>query len=131
MFDWLLDYQKMTEEIEYMEFKLEREKRELRRYTSGDLMNVKLAPDSIASGLEERIAIYEYELAHKMNDQHDAKRLIASFKGLDNQILYGKYVEGKTLGEVALDLGYTSGHVYNQHAQIMKIIDFAHILGQL
>lgn len=127
----MLDYQKITEEIEYLEYKLERENRELRRWTSGDLFKVKLTEGSIASGLEERIAAFEYELAHKMNDQYDAKKLIASFKGLDNQILYGKYVEGKTLGEVALDLGYTPGHVYNQHAQIMKIIDFAHILGQL
>ncbi|WP_277679471.1 sigma factor-like helix-turn-helix DNA-binding protein [Gracilibacillus dipsosauri] len=126
MYEWLLDYQKLSDEIDYLEYQLDREKRELKRWTSGDLMNVKLHEQSIASGLEERIEAMEYELAHKINDLHDAKKLISTFKGLENQILYYKYVKGMTLSEVADVLGYTQGHIYNKHAEIMKRINFAY-----
>lgn len=110
----------------YLEYKLIRSKRELKRWIEGDLRNVRLSEDSIASGLEERITALEYELAHKMNDLYDARKLIGSFKGLENQILYYKYVKGKTLNDVAIELGYTPGHIYNKHAELMKRIDFAY-----
>ena len=128
MYEWLLDYQKLSEEIDYIDYQLDREKRELKRWVEGDLQDVRLTEESIASSLEERIEVIEYELAHKMNDLLKAEKLIRNFKGLENKILYGKYVEGKSLNEIAIDLGYTPGHIYNKHAQIMKMINFAHRL---
>lgn len=128
MYDWLLDYQKLKEEIEYLEYKIEREKRELKRWVYGDLQDVKLQEDSIASGLEERIEVYEKELQRKKDDLEKAKKLISTFKGLDNQILYKKYVEGKTLVEIAKELNYSEQYIYNKHAQIMKMINFANRL---
>ncbi|MCC2248842.1 hypothetical protein JUJ52_02565 [Virgibacillus sp. AGTR] len=125
MYEWLRDYQKLEEEIQYLEFELSRYKKELGRWMYGDLQDVKLTVDSDGSKLENIISNVEYEIAHKMNDLYDAKKLIGKFKGLDNQILYKKYVEGKHLTEVAIELGYTPGHIYNKHAQIMKMIDFA------
>lgn len=126
LFEWLLDYQKICNDIDYLDYQLSREKRELKRWELGDLMKLKLNENSIAANLEERIAAYEIELAYKMNDLFDAKKLIRSFKGLENQILYYRYVQGMTLSEVADTLGYTSGHIYNKHAEIMKRIDFAY-----
>lgn len=128
MYDWLLDYQKQKEEIEYLEYKIEREKRELKRWVYGDLQDVKLQEDSIASTLEERIEVYEKELQRKKDDLEKAKKLISTFKGLDNQILYKKYVEGKTLVEIAKELNYSEQYIYNKHAQIMKMINFANRL---
>ena len=118
----------MKEEIEYLEYKIEREKRELKRWVYGDLQDVKLQEDSIASGLEERIEAYEKELQRKKDDLEKAKKLISTFKGLDNQILYKKYVEGKTLVEIAKELNYSEQYIYNKHAQIMKMINFANRL---
>lgn len=126
LYEWLNDYQELTNEIDYLEYKLEREKRELKRWTTGDLSKVKLNEHSIASGLEENIFALEYELALKMNELFNATKLISTFKGLENQILFYKYVEGKTLSDVAIELGYTPGHIYNKHAEIMKRIDFAY-----
>ncbi|GGN59402.1 MULTISPECIES: hypothetical protein [Oceanobacillus] len=128
MYEWLLDYQKLTNEIDYLEYQLDREKRELKRWTSGDLSKVKLNEHSIASGLEERIAALEYELAHKMNDLFNAKKLISMFDGLDNKILYHKYVEGKKLINIADELDLSPNYIYSKHAEIMKIIKFAHNL---
>jgi DNA-directed RNA polymerase specialized sigma subunit len=129
LYEWLLDYQKLKNEIDYLEYKIEREKRELRRWIQGDLQNVKLKKDSIASKLEERIAAYEKEIEHKKADLHKAEELISQFKGLENKILYYKYVKGMTLSEVADTLGYSGQYIYNKHAEIMKRINFAHQLN--
>ena len=124
MYEWLLDYQKLSDEIDYLEYQLDREKRELIRWSSGDLYNVKLNENSIASGLEDRIFNYQYDLAHKMNDQYDAKKLIGTFKGLENKILYGKYVEGKSLEVVAEELNYSYSHISKKHAELIRTINF-------
>lgn len=129
MYEWLLDYQKLKQEIEYLEYKLEREKRELRRWVYGDLQDVKLHKDSISAKIEERIAALEYELAHKMNDLYDAEKLISKFKGLENKILYFKYVEGLLLEEIAEKLNYSSSYIYKKHAEIMRMIKFADSLS--
>ncbi|MCM3763459.1 hypothetical protein [Neobacillus niacini] len=129
MYEWLRDYQKLEEEVSYLDFELERYKKELKRWVEGDLSGVPLTQDSRASKLEDIIVATEYELAHKINDLYNAKKLISKFKGLENKILYMKYVEGKTLTETAYELGYTPGHIYNKHAQIIKMINFAHHLN--
>lgn len=129
MYEWLLDYQKLKQEIEYLEYKLEREKRELRRWVHGDLQDVKLHQDSISAKIEERIAALEYELAHKMNDLYDAEKLISKFKGLENKILYFKYVEGLLLEEIAEKLNYSPSYIYKKHAEIMRMIKFADSLS--
>ncbi|WP_204671621.1 hypothetical protein [Gracilibacillus alcaliphilus] len=125
MYEWLRDYKRLEEDILYLDFELSRNKRELGRWMYGDLQDIKLNEKSKASQLEEVVRDIEHEMAHKMNDLYNAKQLIKRFKGLDNQILYGKYVEGKTLTEIAYELDYAPGHIYNKHAQIMKMINFA------
>nr|WP_040981057.1 hypothetical protein [Oceanobacillus jeddahense] len=128
MYEWLRDYQELNNEIDWLEYKLQREKRELKRWVQGDLSDLKLKEKSISAGLEDRIKIIEWELAHKINDRYDAEELISMFAGLDNQILYKKYVEGKKLIDIADDLEKSPNYIYNKHAEIMKRIDFAHQL---
>ncbi|GKV65495.1 MULTISPECIES: hypothetical protein [unclassified Sporosarcina] len=128
MYEWLKDYRKLEDEIIYMEFNLDRSQRELKRWVEGDLAGVKLTAESNGARLEEFIEAAEYDLAHKMNDLYEARKLIATFSGLDNQILFGKYVEGKTLLDVAFDLDKSPNYIYNKHAQIMKMIDYAYNL---
>lgn len=125
MFEWLHDYRQLSDEITFLEYNLDRNYKELKRWTSGDLTNVKLSADSIAARLEESIQDVEYELAHKMNDLHDMKKLIATFSGLDNQILFKKYVEGKTLECAAEELNYSTQYIYNKHAQIKKMVSYS------
>ena len=122
---WLHDYQALEDEIANLEFNIERSKKELYRWVSGDLTKVKLTPESQGAKLEEYIEIAEQELANKMNDLNDMKKLINGFRGLDNQILYMKHVEGKTLISIADELGKSPNYIYNRHAQIMKMIEYA------
>lgn len=124
MYKWLEEYIDLQEEIIWVENKLLREKRELKRWISGDLFGVRLTKGSIATGLEERIEMMEYNLAHKMNDLYDLDKLIQSFSGLENDILYLRYCKGMKLTEVADQLGYTQQYIYNKHAQIKKQMSY-------
>lgn len=51
----LKDYQKLEEEITYLEFNLERTELELKRWISGDLAKYKLTADSDGAKVEEHI----------------------------------------------------------------------------
>lgn len=124
-FRWLNDYRELECDIAALELNIERNKRELSRWTCGDLSKLKLLPDSNGSKLEERIAVAEYELAHKLNDLHDLRTLISTFDGLDYKILYRKHVEGKTLETIANELNYSTNYIKIKHANLMRMMRYA------
>lgn len=124
LYEWLKDYRNIEIEIIKLENKLTREKRELWRWTWGDLMKVRLTEGSIANELEERIEAMELDLAHKMNDLVDIKRMVKKFDLVDHKILYGRYIEGKSFDEIADEIGYAKGTIYNKHAMLMKMIGY-------
>ncbi|MGG0185147.1 hypothetical protein [Bacillus rhizoplanae] len=124
MFDWLKDYQKLEEEIAYLEYNLDKIKTELKRWVYGDLQEVRLTAESEGAKVEEHIEVIEYELAHKMNAMYDLKELINKFKGLDNKILKMKYVDGMTLASIAFELNYSPDYIKRKHYEIRKIIKF-------
>ncbi|MEX0418238.1 hypothetical protein [Bacillus sp. C30] len=125
MFNWLKIYQELEGEIEYIEFNLQRSKRELKRWVSGDLQDVRLTAESEGAKVEGHIERIEYELAHKMNDLYDLKQIIGKFKGLDHQILKMKYIDGMTLEQIADSVSYSFSHIKKKHAEILKVIRFA------
>lgn len=125
MYEWLKDYRKLEDEIVYIEFNLERSERELKRWVEGDLVNIKLSAESNSAKLEETIELIKYELAHKLNDMFDMKKVIGSFAGLEHKILYFKYIEGMTLERVAEELKYSTQYIYNKHAEIKRMIDYS------
>ncbi|MGQ7098080.1 hypothetical protein ACUOAQ_07490, partial [Escherichia sp. SP-MK] len=49
LFEWIKDYKKLEDEIIYLENKLYRSKRELMRWSVGDLSKYKLTADSDAA----------------------------------------------------------------------------------
>ncbi len=124
LFDWLRDYQKLEEEIAYLEYKLDKTKAELKRWISGDLQNVRLTAQSEGAKVEGRIETIEYELAYKMNEEYDLNLLINKFTGLDHQILKMKYIDGITLEQIAFELHYSTGYIRRKHAEIRKIVKF-------
>ncbi len=124
LFNWLRDYQKLEEDIAYLEYNLDKTKAELRRWVSGDLREVRLTAESEGAKVENRIEAIEYELAHKMNDMYKLKKLISKFRGLENQILKLKYVDGMTLEEIAEVVNYSSSHIKKKHAELVRLIKF-------
>ncbi|OUB05990.1 hypothetical protein BK708_40455 [Bacillus thuringiensis serovar yunnanensis] len=129
MLDWLKDYHKLEDEIIYLENDLYRSKRELKRWVGGDLREVRLTAESEGGKLEDHIAVREHDLAHKMNDMFDFKKVIRTFHGLEYKIMYGKYVEGKTLEKLAEELDYSPRYIYNKHSQIKRMIEYAQKLS--
>lgn len=129
LFDWLKNYQKLEENIEYLDYNLDKTKAELKRWVSGDLRDVRLTAESEGAKVEERIEAIEYELAHKMNAMYDLLKLISKFKGLENKLLKMKYVDGMTLEEIAEDMNYSSSYIYKKHAEVIRRIKFAEELA--
>ena len=126
---WLKDYKELEKDIASLELNLERAERELRRWVQGDLAKYKLTEESIASNLEEKIEVIRYELACKMNDQRKILDMISKFDTLENKIIIGKYIEGKTLEEIAEQHQYSTQYIYNKHAQLKKTFKIVELLN--
>lgn len=122
MYALLKDYQRLEDEITYLDHNLIRSKNELKRWVHGDLAKYKLTPESHGAKLEELIEVIEYELAHKMNDLYDMQKIMKAFKGLESNIVYKKYVEGKTLEKIAIEVGYSASYVKKRHAEVMRTV---------
>lgn len=122
LFEWLTDYRRTKNKIEYIEFQLEQSQSELKRWIEGDLQDVRLTKESLSSKLEGNIAIFENELKYLNTRQDKLKQLISKFDDLDSQILIGKYIDGKTLYEVSEDLTYSYSHIKNCHSRLVKML---------
>lgn len=129
LYEWLKDYQKLTEEIAYLEFNLEQTEKELKRWVYGDLSKVKLTADSDGAKVEENLERIKNELDFKKEQLDKLIKLVDTFKGLDHKILKMKYIDGLTLEEIAEELNYSSSYIYKKHAEIMRMIKFAEKLS--
>ncbi|PGA25474.1 hypothetical protein [Bacillus wiedmannii] len=125
MFKWLKDYQKLEEEIAYLEYNLEQTEAELKRWISGDLCDVRLTSGSQGAKVEEIIEKINSELSIKQEQMRNLVNLISKFKGLENQIIKKKYIDGMTLEEVAENMNYSASYIYKKHAEIIRRIKFA------
>lgn len=126
---WLQDYKELERDIASLELNLERSQAELHRWVNGDLAKYKLNENSLSASLEEKIEVIEYELAHKMNDQQKILDMVSKFDTLENKIIIGKYIEGKTLEEIAEEHKYSTQYIYNKHAQLKKTIRFVELMA--
>ena len=87
-----------------------------------DLGKVKLTKESNASHLEENIKRDKAFLAEKELAMEALMIMIERFKGLDNQILKMKYLEGMTLKSISIELNYSYSYLMSRHAQLVRII---------
>lgn len=125
MYEWLSKYQEWEQKIAVLDWELGTYKNELKRWKdSNDLGKYSLVKESKASKLEDIIESLEYDLALNMNNLYDLKKVIYSFRGIEQHILRMKYVEGLTLKEIASELGYTYEHIRRKHSQIINKVDF-------
>ena len=120
----LRDYRKLDNLFRY---NLERSENELKRWISSDLLGIKLTARSNGAKLEESIELIKQELLHNRLELVRLAELIVTFRGLDINILllYRKYIKGKTLVSIADELDKSPNYIYNKHAQIMKMIEYA------
>lgn len=127
MYEWLNSYQKLEQEIYYLDWELETYKSELERWCDPeDLGRYTLTKDSKASKLEDIIEDREKRLAWKMNSIYDLRKLVYRFKGLDQKILVAKYIEGLSLKEIACEFGHNYDYIRRKHAKILREISKSH-----
>ena len=122
-YQWLQEYQKLEEEIEILKWKIRKSEMELERwYDPRDLGKVKITNESTASHLEEYIKRDRAFLGEKELAMEALMIMIERFKGLDNQILKMKYMDGMTLREIAEELNYSYSYIMAKHASMVKTI---------
>lgn len=124
-FEWLQDYMEMQNHIAYLKKNLVRTERELWRWTYGDLSKIKLEKGSRATRLEEIIESLKQEIEITENRILDIEQFIYSLDGLESQIVRMKYIENKSLKEIAEITGYEYGYIRVKHASIKRTIKFA------
>lgn len=124
-YQWLLEHQKLDEEIQLLKWKINKAEMELERWLDpNDLGRIKLTNESKSSNLEEDIKKQKAYLNEKELAMEALMIMINRFKGLDNKILKMKYIEGMSLKDISEELNYSYQHIMNRHAQIVKIIHF-------
>ncbi|HAP9381019.1 hypothetical protein [Enterococcus faecium] len=123
-FQWLKDYQELDEQILYLKWNLNKSKLELNRWVNGDLADVRIEKNSRSASLEENIQKIENEIEILEEQRKEMLAIINSFKGIDNEIIRKKYVEGCSLEIIAEEIGYSASYVRQRHADIRKTLDF-------
>ncbi|EMF0489633.1 hypothetical protein IDE12_000365 [Enterococcus faecium] len=123
-FQWLKDYQELDEQILYLKWNLNKSKLELNRWVYGDLADVRIEKNSRSSMLEENIQKIENEIEILEEQRQEMLAIINSFKGIDNEIIRKKYVEGCSLEIIAEEIGYSASYVRQRHADIRKTLNF-------
>lgn len=123
-FQWLKDYQELDEQILYLKWNLNKSKFELNRWVYGDLADVRIEKNSRSSMLEENIQKIENEIEILEEQRQEMLAIINSFKGIDNEIIRKKYVEGCSLEIIAEEIGYSASYVRQRHAEIRKTLSF-------
>ncbi|PDZ96295.1 transcriptional regulator [Bacillus cereus] len=124
----LNDYQKLEQEITYVEYKLERKRVELKRQISCDLSEDKLTGDLGNVEMEEVIKQVKQELLLKKQKLQMLINLMSKFEGVENKILKMKYRDGMTLGAIGDELNYSPDYIKHKHAEIMRRIRFTKVL---
>ena len=121
-FQWLKTYLDNEEEIANIELDLRRTEIELSRYTDGDLRNIKLSKKSNASQLEEIICEHKKLLEQDYQIRNEVMALLDRFSGIENTILKEKYINGKTLMDIADmdDIGYSYQTIKRIHAELKR-----------
>ena len=79
--------------------------------------------------LEDNIKQLTASLAEKEQAMKSLVMLIDRFKGLDNQLLRMKYIDGMTLDSIADELKYSSSYIYKKHAEVVRTIKFVESLN--
>lgn len=124
MYEWLRDYIETAEQIDYLEFSIDRNETELKRWVEGDLQDVRLNEKSKSAELEVIIKEQKKELCRKQIQQEQLIDLVSKFKGIEHKILKLKYVDGLTLEEVSEELSYSASHIRKRHAELVRTIKF-------
>ncbi|EJS63856.1 sigma factor-like helix-turn-helix DNA-binding protein [Bacillus cereus] len=119
----LKDYQRLVEDIAYLEYKLNRMNAELKRQR--DWGKDILSNDPGDEEIEKILGQLKKELTYKKEQMEKLVHLIDKFKNVEHKILKMKYIDGMTLEGIGNKLKYSPSYIKQKHAEIMRRIKFA------
>ncbi|MDT2595621.1 sigma-70 family RNA polymerase sigma factor [Enterococcus pseudoavium] len=98
--------------------------------TDGDLAKHQTFLTSLEkqARLKEEIIDLNQRIERLEKERDEIVQMVDKFKGLDQQILKLKYIDGLTLEAIADETGYTYQYIRSRHAEIMRIIRFSKIV---
>ena len=106
-----------------MKWKIRKSEVELERWCDPrDLGKVKITHESNASHLEENTKRDKAFLGEKELAMESLMIMIDRFKGLDNQLLRMKYIDGMTLKDISIELNYSYSYIMTRHSILVKAI---------
>ncbi|MFC4409436.1 sigma factor-like helix-turn-helix DNA-binding protein [Chungangia koreensis] len=115
---------KLDEEISALEFEIKNHQLDLTRWQEGGDLFKQNSIDVVKRNqqiVEESIKFLKKILAGKREFKEGLLERINHFKGLDNQILRMKYIEGKTLEQIATELNFSLSHISKRHAELTRM----------
>ncbi|MGQ7103683.1 sigma-70 family RNA polymerase sigma factor [Bacillus cereus group sp. Bce041] len=119
----LKDYQRLVEDIAYLEYKLNRMNAELKRQRDWGKDIVSFDPGD--EEIEKRLDQLKEDLTYKKEQLQQLVDLVSKFKSLEQQILKMKYIDGMALESIGSKLKYSPSYIKQKHAEIMRRIKFA------
>lgn len=95
--------------------------------TDGDLAKHQTFLTSLEkqARLKEEISSLNQRIERLEKERKDIIEMVEKFKGLNQQILKLKYIDGLTLEAIADETGYTYQYIRSRHANIMRMIKFS------
>lgn len=121
--NWINDYWQLEKEIMDIELDIKKSEIELLRWGSGgDLFKKSSFQVSLLNlqRVEGSITSLKSVLAEKQLLKEELVNMIAGMKGLDNQIIRLKYIDGLTCEKIAQDLNYSAAYIFDRHATLKR-----------
>ncbi|KRL56658.1 hypothetical protein [Furfurilactobacillus rossiae] len=121
-FEWLQEYRQLCHDIGFIEWDIRKSKAELSRWEIGG--DLERHGESTSRDIEGEIARLEKERQQRIDLKDSLLELVQSFDGIDEKIMYKKYVDGETLEQIAEDLNYNISYIRQKHAELHKRLDW-------
>lgn len=123
-YEWLLQYRDLHDDIQYWQWRYRKVMSEAERQSDGDLAKVRYNARSKGAHIQDEIDDCRNNLHACEQERDELLELVNTFEGIDNQILRLKYIEGKTLAEIADVLPYSESTIRIKHAELHRTLDF-------
>ena len=131
LIDVLTSYKSICQQVYYYEVLLMEIEKEYKRNRKTLIGGPTTKPSHLPidrqiegiNGTLEKHTDYEEKLKRARQLKKQAEIALSKFEGIEYQVAYKKYVEGKTLKETAVELGYAHGYIKNISKRISEMLD--------
>ena len=127
MVEWLNQYINIKQNIEVLKIDIEMAELEIERWDDGDLSKGQSFDVAIKKQLDlsHHIQNKREVLNQYIEKKEKIEELVERFDGIHNLIAKEKYINGKSLLQIAMDHNYSEQYIYNKHVEVKCMIKFS------